>query len=136
MGTLEQLKEGRFPFRLTSGVDTISIEDFEGLIHQAHGQALLESLFTPAELARYGGRIDSLAARLAAKEAVGKALGAGVPLEGWHGIEVLDEKNVPSVSLRGWARQCADEIGLRDLAVSLSHEHKSEIGRASCRERV
>lgn len=118
------MKNGEWPFRLVQGFDLVDIAGFDRLInHPQYGHDLLEALFTPEELRRYGHKTDSLAARVAAKEAVGKILG-GLPWDSWQEIEVLDEKNAAVVNLSGSLRKIADEEGLRDLAVSLAHEHE------------
>ena len=61
------------------GVDLTEVERLRGLLERRPAAA--ERLFTPAELAYCRGFSDPvprLAARFAAKEAVGKALGTGV----------------------------------------------------------
>ena len=51
-------------------------------------------------------RAESLAGRFAAKEAVAKALGAGLAKLTWKEIEILgDEQNAPNLTLTGVAEQ-------------------------------
>jgi holo-[acyl-carrier protein] synthase len=72
--------------------------------------------------------VPELAARFAAKEAVSKALGVGMNHIsaqgiGWRDVEVLsDRRGKPLLKLSGRAHELADEQGLREWAVSLSHE--------------
>jgi holo-[acyl-carrier protein] synthase len=63
-----------------------------------------------------------LAARLAAKEAVGKALGTGIGEVGWREIEVIcDNRGRPWLHLHGHAAALAGELGLAVWDISLTH---------------
>lgn len=85
-------------------------------------ERFLSRVFTPAERALCQGRVTSLAARFAAKEAVAKALGTGVGLVAWRDIEVLaNERGRPVLFLHGAAAERAARLGLRYWAVSLTH---------------
>lgn len=66
-------------------------------------------------------RIESLAARFAAKEAVAKVLGApGLP---WTDAEVVNDDNGrPRLLVTGAAREAADALGITTWHVSLSHD--------------
>ncbi|MHB8086503.1 MAG: holo-ACP synthase, partial [Dehalococcoidia bacterium] len=58
----------------------------------------------------------------AAKEAVIKTLGRGGSGLSWLEIEILPGPNdAPYVKLSGRARSKAEELGLKELSVSLSH---------------
>ncbi len=106
---------------LRTGVDIIEIARLERALAR-HGDAFLQRIYTPAEIAAYGDRPPSLAARWAAKEAVAKALGTGIGQAGWTEIEVLeDERRAPTLHLHGRARALAQALGLTQWAVSLSH---------------
>lgn len=86
------------------------------------GERFLDRVFTPAERALCQGRLTSLAARFAAKEAVAKALGTGVGPVTWREIEVLaNERGRPVLVLHGAAASRAARLGLRYWAVSLTH---------------
>ncbi len=86
------------------------------------GERFLKRVYTDAELAACAGRFPSLAARFAAKEAAMKALGRGIWDIPWRDIEVLsDDSGQPCLRLHGRALARARQIGLADLAVSLSH---------------
>jgi holo-[acyl-carrier protein] synthase len=74
------------------------------------GAAFLDRVFTPAELADCGGRVEALAARWAAKEAVLKALGWELQDVALTDIEVIGPGR-PRVLVPGY-----------DLDVSLSHD--------------
>lgn len=107
--------------KLRTGVDLIEISRIEDAVTR-HGRHYLERVYTPAELELYGQRIESLAGRFAAKEAVAKALGCGIGEVSWKEVEVVgDEQNAPVLHLYGNAKQKADELGLKNWSLSLSH---------------
>ena len=106
---------------LRTGVDLIEIDRVAEVIVR-HGKRYLERIYTPAELEPCGKRIESLAGRFAAKEAVAKTLGCGIGDVGWKEIEILgDEQNAPVLILHGAAGLKANELGLATWSVSLSH---------------
>jgi holo-[acyl-carrier protein] synthase len=113
--------------RLATGVDLIDIQRLEAAI-QRHGERFLRRIFTPSEIEGCHGRVESLAARFAAKEAVSKALGQGIGDVSWHDIEVTNgELNAPCLTLSGRAQQLAHEKGLSTWSISLSHEKQFAI---------
>jgi holo-[acyl-carrier protein] synthase len=115
---------------LRTGVDLIEISRIEEVIAR-HGKHYLERIYTPTELEQCGKRTESLAGRFAAKEAVAKALGSGIGDVTWKEIEILgDENNAPVLSLHGAARQKADELGLVQWSVSISHSQSHSVAMA------
>lgn len=93
---------------------------------------LLERYFHPRELEaardRGPGYEQSLAARFAAKEAFGKALGTGLAGLQLREIEVVNDKNgKPAMELYGDARKKFVAIGGVGLFVSLTHESDNAI---------
>ena len=113
--------------KLATGVDLIEISRIEEVIAQ-HGKHYLERVYTPAELEQCGKRAESLAGRFAAKEAVAKALGSGIGDISWRDIEVLgDEQNAPGLTLYNAAKQKADELGLMNWSVSISHSQSHSV---------
>ncbi len=112
---------------MRAGVDLVEISRIQAVLDH-HGQRFLERVFTEAEIARYGGRVASLAARWAAKEAVAKALGSGIGEIGWREIEVLaDAEGAPVLHLYGAAAARAATLGLTEWAISLSHTEAQAI---------
>ena len=99
------------------GIDVVDVARFEeSLTRTAH---LRDRLFTPAERTRQPA---SLAARFAAKEALAKALGAPAGLH-WQDAEIVTEDGGrPRLDLRGTVRARADDLGVRSVHVSLSHD--------------
>ena len=112
---------------IRTGVDLIEIERIDRAILR-HGQRFFDRFFTLQELIESGGRTSSLAARFCAKEAVAKVLGYGIGEVGWKDIEVLKDRNQhPHLTLHGPARALAEELGLTEWSVSLSHTHEHAI---------
>lgn len=106
---------------LSSGIDLIEIERIREAIER-HGDKFVARIFTEYEQKECKGRIPSLAARFAAKEAVAKALGTGIGDVSWLDIEIRgDENNAPRLYLSGMAEVKAKEKGLSNWSVSLSH---------------
>jgi holo-[acyl-carrier protein] synthase len=112
---------------LSVGVDLVELERIARVVGR-YGGRFLARIYTPEELVHCRGRVPELAARFAAKEAVSKALGVGMNHIsaqgiGWQEVEVLsDRRGKPLLKLSGRAHELADEQGLREWAVSLSHE--------------
>ena len=99
------------------GIDVVDIERFMGSLVRTPG--LSDRLFTPAEASRPPA---SLAARFAAKEALAKALGAPVGMA-WHDAEVESESSGrPVMLMRGTVAARAEELGVRSVHLSLSHD--------------
>ena len=104
-----------------TGVDLIEISRVEAVVRR-YSERFLNRVFTPQEQADAGGRAGSLAARFAAKEAAAKALGCGIGPVGWLDLEITrDSQRRPELVLHGAARRRAQELGLREWSVSLSH---------------
>ena len=102
------------------GIDIIEIARISEAIDR-WGEGFLKRVYTDAELPLYRDKLSSLAARFAAKEAVIKALGI-VQGVNWKDIEILSGPDgQPLVTLHGKMHDRAVELGMDNLAVSLSH---------------
>jgi holo-[acyl-carrier protein] synthase len=102
-------------------VDLIEISRIEAAMER-HGERFLNRVFTAQELAAAKNLPHSLAARFAAKEAAAKVLGCGIGQVGWQDIEIIrTAERRPEIILYGAAKALAEELGLREWAVSLSH---------------
>lgn len=87
-----------------------------------YGERFLKRIFTAQELADCGGKVDSLAARFAAKEAASKALGCGIGQVSWLEIEVTrNPDHQPELIFYGAAQVLAKKLKLTLWSVSLSH---------------
>ena len=106
---------------ISVGIDAVEIRRVAN-VYEKFGERFLRRVYTDREAARYRGRINELAARFAAKEAVSKALGTGLHGISWRDIEIMpDPRGKPLVFLSGRASRRAEELGLREFAVSLTH---------------
>jgi holo-[acyl-carrier protein] synthase len=109
---------------LRTGVDIIEVARIDLAILR-HRQRFFDRFFTAQELIDANGRTPALAARFAAKEAAAKALGCGIGDVGWKEIEIVrDGRRSPQIRLHGAARALADQLGLAEWSVSLSHTHE------------
>ena len=106
---------------LRTGVDMIDLDRVERSLER-FGERFYKRFFTPAERAFCEGRIERLAARIAAKEAVAKALGTGIGDVSWVEIEVeRDARGRPELKLHGKAAILAEQMGLVTWDLSISH---------------
>lgn len=113
--------------KLVSGVDLVDISRVREAMER-HGDSFVARIFTKAEQRDCGGRVSSLAARFAAKEAVAKALGCGIGGVGWLDIEIRsDEKKTPYLVLHGEGERLANELRLLNWSVSLSHTESQAV---------
>ncbi|MGH2458308.1 MAG: holo-ACP synthase [Chloroflexota bacterium] len=106
------------------GVDAVEVARIAA-VYEKFGERFLRRIYTEREADRYRGRVNELAARFAAKEAVSKALGTGLHGISWRDVEVLpDPRGKPLVFLHDRARRRAEELGLREFAISLTHSRE------------
>jgi len=101
------------------GIDIIENERFARALDRR--PRLAERIFTKTEQAYCLSRpnpAQHFAARFAAKEAVGKALGTGV--RAWREIEITSGGK-PRVIMTGDTGLKAEELGAGELAISISH---------------
>ena len=99
------------------GIDVVDIGRFDETMQRT--PALRERLFTEQERSR---PLASLAARFAAKEALAKALGAPVGMH-WLDAEIVSETTGdPQFDIRGTVLARAEQLGVRSVHVSLSHD--------------
>ena len=117
--------------RIHNGVDVVSIADLGKLI-AAGGTYFVESTWTAHERAYAGDRVDRLATRWAAKEAVIKALGRGIGSVDLIDVEVQSEEgSAPTLNLRRSAKAAAETLGIYDWSLSLSHQGDLAIATVS-----
>ncbi|HLB64657.1 MAG TPA: holo-ACP synthase [Anaerolineales bacterium] len=115
---------------IRSGVDILEVDRVDRAILR-HGDRFFERFFTSQELIDCRGHTPALAARLAAKEAVAKALGTGIGVVGWKDIEIVaGPKRQPMLELHGEARRVAEAMGLRQWTISLSDTHEHAVAVA------
>jgi holo-[acyl-carrier protein] synthase len=105
-----------------TGIDMIDHERVQRGIERL-GERFLNRFFTAGERADCEDQPHRLAARLAAKEAVSKALGTGIGDVGWRDIEIRvdNPRKRPQLILHGPAARLASELGLSSWDISLTH---------------
>lgn len=109
---------------LGHGIDIASVARLREALAKAHFES---RVFSAGEIAYCRGKKDpfpSFAARFAAKEAYGKALGLGLgPSGDFTEIEVVhDERGAPALKLTGRALALFGAKGAKEIFLSLSHE--------------
>ncbi|MBN1635390.1 MAG: holo-ACP synthase [Deltaproteobacteria bacterium] len=107
------------------GTDIVDVDRLRA-VWSRHGDKFLKRVFTPDEINYCLVKADPvpcLAARFAAKEAAVKALGTGISQGvGFRDVQVKSNGSRPRVELDGRARWLAEEQGISDIHLSLSHE--------------
>ena len=103
------------------GIDAVPVRRMRALLERQPRAA--DRLFSPQEqeyCERFADSYPRYAARFAAKEAVGKALGIGIIGFRWRDVEVLSGGQ-PRVALHGRVAQVAREMHVTRVDLSLSH---------------
>jgi holo-[acyl-carrier protein] synthase len=112
------------------GIDLVDIERIVAVLGK-HPDRFRRRVLTEAEQRYCGHRVERIAGRWAAKEAVSKVLGLGVRGVGWREIEVLPNRaGAPQVRLYARAAARAMTLGLEQVTVSISHERKMAVAVA------
>jgi holo-[acyl-carrier protein] synthase len=109
------------------GIDAVDVPRFRTILERT--PSMRERCFTAAEIAYADQKSDPterLAARFAAKEATMKALSVGLGAFGFHDVEVVvdptdEPSGPPRLVLRGTAAEIAEQRGVTELFVSLTH---------------
>jgi len=115
---------------ICSGIDTIEISRLAE-IKPAIRERFIERVFTSRESAQARDRNEVLSGLFAAKEAVSKALGTGIGYVNWQDIEILHlETGQPILILHGNAKKVAEQLGLTEWSVSISHDRNKAIALA------
>ena len=111
------------------GIDIIRIDRIERWLNNTK---LLERYFNSEELilaaSRKNSAAETLAARFAAKEAFGKALGTGLSHITLKDIIIINNENgKPEIKLIGTAKEALERSGADRAHISLSHESENAI---------
>src|SRR6516165_7679893 len=108
-----------------TGVDLAEVPRIQASVAR-FGRKFIERIFTPGEIAyveRKANRFERYAARFAAKEAGMKAIGTGWRRGvRWQDFEVTNlPSGKPTLRFHGVAAEFARELGVRNVALSLTH---------------
>ena len=106
------------------GTDLAEVDRIQKAIER-YGDRFLRRIYTPGEIAyvsRKANKYERYAARFAAKEAGMKALGTGAVGVRWQDFEVANQKSgKPDLLLHGRAAAVAERLGVKAIALSLTH---------------
>jgi len=117
------------------GIDLIDIDRIHAILGR-FPERFTRRVLTDAERRYVGGRVERIAGRWAAKEAVSKVLGLGVRGVGWREIEILPNRaGAPQVQLHRRAARRAEAMGLDEVTVSISHERHVAVAVAVAHRR-
>jgi holo-[acyl-carrier protein] synthase len=113
--------------QIVLGIDIIEIRRIQ-IALKDFKERFLKRIFTQREIDLYQDRVDSLAVRFAAKEAVFKSLSKPGLYFSWQEVEILTaEDGRPVVKLYGEILKRANELGLNSMEISLSHSRDNAI---------
>jgi phosphopantetheine--protein transferase-like protein len=114
-----------------TGVDIVEIER---IAKAAKNERFFEKIFSDPEIALFEAskyRMETVAGRFAAKEAVMKALGCGLGDIPMKSIEVLRASSgQPMIELKGEAKEKADTLGVQIIHISISHSERYAVAQA------
>ena len=116
------------------GIDLVDRPRIEDMLKR-HGERFLNRVFTAKEQAyaeANKNKIEKLAGRFAAKEAILKLMGTGWRGKiAWTDIEVVNNaKGQPEVTLSGEVEKVAERLGIGHISVSITHTANFAIASA------
>ncbi len=119
---------------IAHGIDLVDFLRIEKLVEE-HGQQFLERVFTEAERSYADSnrnKMEKLAGRFAAKEAILKLIGTGWRGKiSWTDIEVINNTmGQPIVNIKGEVKKIAEKLGINDISVSITHTANFAIASA------
>lgn len=110
------------------GIDIAEVRRIKSVI-EGQGERFLRRVYTPEEVAyceQFKNKYERYAGRFAVKEAAMKALGTGWSRGvRWVDVEVVRQRGGrPTLLLKGEARKIADGLGVKHIAVSITHTNE------------
>jgi holo-[acyl-carrier protein] synthase len=107
------------------GIDVAEVSRIREVI-ESQRDRFLHRVYTENEIAyceQFRNKYERYAGRFAAKEAAMKALGTGWSRGvRWVDVEVVRQRGGrPTISLQGEARKIADALGVKNIALSITH---------------
>lgn len=115
------------------GIDIAEVKRI-GSVIESQKERFLRRVFTLDEVAyceQFKNRYERYAGRFAVKEAAMKALGTGWSRGvRWVDLEVVRERSGrPTLALKGEAKKIADALGVKNIAVSITHTAEQAIAQ-------
>ena len=120
---------------IAHGIDLVDFPRIAEMFER-HGQRFMDRVFTAAEQ-QYANanknKMEKLAGRFAAKEAILKLLGTGWRGKiAWTDIEIINnEMGQPQVTISGEVKEIARRLGIGDISVSITHTANFAIASAT-----
>ncbi len=120
---------------IAHGIDLVDFPRIAEMFER-HGQRFMDRVFTAAEQ-QYANanknKMEKLAGRFAAKEAILKLLGTGWRGKiAWTDIEIINnEMGQPQVTVSGEVKEIARKLGIGDISVSITHTANFAIASAT-----
>ena len=120
---------------IAHGIDLVDFPRIAEMFAR-HGQRFMDRVFTAAEQEYANAnknRMEKLAGRFAAKEAILKLLGTGWRGKiAWTDIEIINnEMGQPQVTVSGEVKEIAQRLGIGDISVSITHTANFAIASAT-----
>ena len=119
---------------IAHGIDLVDFPRIESMINR-HGSRFLNRVFTEREQSdaeSVHNRIEKLAGRFAAKEAVLKLIGTGWRGKiAWTEIEIINNAmGQPCVNISGEVARIAEDVGVEQITLSITHTSNFAIASA------
>ena len=120
---------------IAHGIDLVDFPRIAEMFER-HGQRFMDRVFTAAEQ-QYANanknKMEKLAGRFAAKEAILKLLGTGWRGKiAWTDIEIINnEMGQPQVTVSGEVKEIARRLGIGNISVSITHTANFAIASAT-----
>jgi len=121
------------PMIVGMGIDVAEVPRIQAVI-ESQRDRFLRRVFTLDEVAyceQFKNKYERYAGRFAVKEAAMKALGTGWSRGvRWVDVEVVRQRGGrPSLALKGEAKKIADGMGVKNIAVSITHTSEQAIAQ-------
>jgi holo-[acyl-carrier protein] synthase len=115
------------------GIDIAEVKRIQAII-ESQRERFLQRVYTPDEIAyceQFKSKYERYAGRFAVKEAAMKALGTGWSRGvRWVDVEVVRQRGGrPTLMLKGEARKIADGLGVKNIAISITHTAEQAIAQ-------
>jgi holo-[acyl-carrier protein] synthase len=115
------------------GIDVAEVKRIRAVI-ESQGERFLRRVYTLDEVAyceQFKNKYERYAGRFAAKEAAMKALGTGWSRGvRWVDVEVVRQRGGrPTLMLKGEAKKIADGLGVKNIALSMTHTAEQAIAQ-------
>jgi holo-[acyl-carrier protein] synthase len=115
------------------GIDVAEVKRIQAVM-ESQKERFLRRVYTQQEIAyceQFKNKFERYAGRFAAKEAAMKALGTGWSRGvRWVDVEVVRKRGGrPTISLKGEAKKIADALGVKNIALSITHTAEQAIAQ-------